>query len=229
VVADAIDAKGCAVTWVKGPYMYYQYEGENGKAGGKVSLFNAVGAGFMFLEVRKGETHPFAVYAVPTDNGMVRDYFVDVLSNRTLKFDLPALYNLVGVGDYLGEGYYGDVAFLALNRNNFHYELIVINTKNITRTYDLGRIGRTLAVVSGLALHEGYLKNVFGLGNLNGLNLDVRTNVGTLKFAISGVTLVPSTMNLLLTLTSNKMCYTAAINPLTPGGNVYLATGCLPR
>ncbi len=230
VVADAIDAEGCTVVWTNGTSVNYYYKGSNGEGKGSVSLINALGFGVVYMEVKKGETHPFVAVTLPTNEpNVVEMDFHDVLNGKVLKVKVPALYAPLGVGDYLGEGYYGDFALVALNRKNFTYELIVINTHNITRTYELVKMSRTMASVSGLALHEGYVKNVFGLGVLNGPTVDIKTNIGTLKFALEGVAIVPSRLSILLTLTKTQMCYTAAINPVALGGNVYLATGCVPR
>jgi outer membrane protein assembly factor BamB len=228
IVADTLDAEGCAVLWAKPavPKVWYEYEGVNGSANGTIDLTNATaGFGVMFVEVRKGETHPYIAVARGTDNGVVFELH-DALTGKKLSVKLPKLFSVIGVGDYLGEGYYGDVAITAFNVTKTY--LYVLNTKNVVRKFYLGEIGRSVAIVRGLAYHEGYTKNVFGLGNFVGPTVDVVTNVGTLKFAVRGITVAPSTLDILLTLTKSKMCYTAIINPLS-AGNVYLATACVPR
>ncbi|NPA85008.1 MAG: hypothetical protein GXO07_03270 [Crenarchaeota archaeon] len=229
IVVDFLDAKGCAAIWSEGPgEVSYSYSADAGKGTGKLRCAGAVSLSALFAEVGEGESRPYVYCFKPGIGSEGEVLLYDMAGGRALKAPTPprALPVATNVGDYLGEGYYGDVATLIADGNK--YSLVVLSTSNITQRFDFGEVGRTFVYVSGLALHEGYVKNVVGLGNLTGLEIDVSTNVGTLKFAIRGVTLLPSWMSVLLTLTEGKMCYTAALNPLG-AGRAYLATACLPR
>ena len=227
ILPDALDAKGCLVAWTvrMRPVVYYEYQGTNGKASGKIDLTNAMaGFGLIYLEKAPGQSEPYVVITRATGHRQVVLELNDALTEQKLNVTLPLTFTVVGAGDYLGEGYIGDFAVFAINGTRG--SLVILNTRNAVKRIDLGKIGNTVAVVKGLAYHKGYWKSVFGVGSFTSNLVDVRTNIGTFKFALNNVVIVPSTLNVLLHLGKTKLCYTAIVNQPQA---VYYSSACLKR
>ena len=227
ILPDALDAKGCLVAWTirLRPIVYYEYKGVNGKASGKINLTNAMaGFGLIYLERAPGESEPYVVVTRATGKRNVILELDDALTKQKLNVTLPLTFTVVGAGDYLGEGYIGDFAIFAINGTEGY--LVILNTKNAVKRIDLGKISNTVAVVKGLAYHKGFWKSVFGVGSFTSNLVDVRTNIGTFRFVLKNVVIVPSTLNILLHLGKTKLCYTAIVNQPSA---VYYSSACLPR
>ena len=227
ILPDALDARGCLVAWTlrMKPVVYYEYQGVNGKATGKIDLTNAMaGFGLIYLEKGPGQSEPYVVITRATGQRRVVLELNDALTGQKLNVTLPLTFTVVGAGDYLGEGYIGDFAVFAINGTRG--SLVILNTKNAVKRIDLGKIGNTVAVVKGLAYHKGYWKSVFGVGSFTSNLVDVKTNIGTFKFALKNVVIVPSTLNVLLHLGKTELCYTAIVNQPQA---VYYSSACLKR
>ncbi|UXD22635.1 hypothetical protein IPA_06870 [Ignicoccus pacificus DSM 13166] len=243
VLPDTLDAKGCIVVWQKkmDPNVYYWYKGTNGDVKGTFNPFKSQALTFaiIFMETSKGNSVPYVAYTRIGNGPKVplTMILVNPFTKENITVKLPGPYNVVGTGDFNGEGYLGDLALIAAAGKKV--DLIIINSRGTVKTIPLGQISESSALLTGLAYHKGFFKNVFGLGNFTGAMVDVKTNIGTLRFEVRGLTVAPSSLGLLISLTKTQMCYTAIINPylrnpttgqLTPtGGNVYMASGCLKR
>jgi len=205
--------------------VYYEYKGVNGEASGKIDLTNAMaGFGLIYLESSPGESEPYVVLSRATGRNQVVLELDNALNKNKLNVTLPLTFTVVGPGDYLGEGYIGDFAIFAINGTKG--SLVILNTKNAVKRYDLGKISNTVAVVKGIAYHKGYWKSVFGVGSFTSNMVDVKTNIGTFKFALNNIVVVPSTLNVLLHLGKGELCYTAIVNE--PNA-VYYSSACLKR
>ncbi len=235
---DLLDGSGCLVMWMHlaNPTMYYAYKGEGGSAQGKIDLMTMRVATFapIFLETSPYKAEPFFVLVKLAGKGLSA-FQLDlhnVLTNKTITFTLPGLYNFVGIGDYMGNGYVGDLLFLVFNRNGVKMEIFSVTGKY--QEIDLGQLRRELAIFKGI---ESYptVKALFGLGNYTNTTVTVKTNIGEMKFEIKNVPQKVSSLYLIGNLYGTRLCYAALVNPAVGGlmhqqtlvkGKVYFASGC---
>jgi hypothetical protein len=244
VVVDGLDAKGCAVLWQKrmDPNIYYWYKGAEGEAKGKINPFkeNLLSFSLLMLEVGKGATEPFLIYVTP-GNGPKEPFIMKMynpITKERVQVSLPGPFSFVGTGDFLGKGYISQIALLTRDLKG-NVQILVIAADGEHKSYEVGKLSESTALLSGLAYHKGAWKNVIGVGNFTGAYVDVKTNIGTLKFEVRGLTVAPSSLGVLISLSKTQLCYTAIINPelrnvitgqISPtSGNVYVASSCVPR
>jgi outer membrane protein assembly factor BamB len=244
VLPDLLDAQGCLVVWQRSRDLniYYWYKGVNGEFRGAVNPLKShlLTLAMPYLEVAKGESYPFII-TVSFGPSPKEPFILNVsnpLAHTKFQVALPGPYSVIGTGDYTGEGYLGDLALISGNSNNV--TMVIISSDGRAKYMPIGRIEESSAVLMGIAYHKGFTKNVFGLGNFTGAYVDVKTNIGTLKFEVRGLTVAPSNLGIVIGLSKTQMCYTAIINPFTTnvmtgqimritGSQVYVASGCAPR
>ncbi|ABU82350.1 hypothetical protein [Ignicoccus hospitalis] len=232
---DLLDGDGCLVLWLRkmSPIMYYHYKGKGGEAKGEEDLIKMKVATFapIFLENEPYSSKPYFMLISLGERGTFVLRFHDILDNETVLYSLPGIYNFVGVGDYLGNGYVGDALFLVATRRGF--EAYIFDVNNMYQNFTIGKLEPAVAVATGISL-EPKVKRVFGLGNFTNTTITIKSNVGELKFKVKNVPQEVSSLFITLTM-GKRTCYTAVVNPTVGGlttqqqvikGKVYLASGC---
>jgi len=240
VLPDAIDADGCIAIYAKPKEfnVYYWYKGKNGEAKGYYNpmKLHLTTYGPMFLEVKKGETKPYMLMIQMPAPGVMHAfnlYLVDILANRNTSFVLPGLYNIIGMGDFEGKGYVGDVAFVTMSPEGF--TLLFVNPSGWEKRINLGALSKSIAWMQGIVYRKNGFIDVLGLGNLTDTKVSVLSNLGKFHFRIENANITGSSLTIIASINGNEMCYSAVINPVTGGlvskenfnkGSVYLASGC---
>jgi len=245
ILPDTLDAKGCIVVWTKirePQTIYFWYKGEEGNVRTSINTFKERLYTFalIYLETGRGVSHPFEVLVTP-GSGMDKPLklkLIDIITKESIEGSLLGPYTAAGIGDYTNKGYLGDLALLESRARIMYIYIVGVNGKS--ELIKVGRVQESTALLSGLAYYKGSNVNVIGIGNFTGAMVDIKSNLGTLKFYVKGLTVAPSSLGILIGLGKNKMCYTAVINPetrnlitgaITPIGSekVYVASGCTSR
>ncbi len=245
---DLLDGRGCLVMWTvrSRPELYYHYKGVDGEKRGVLEVMKMRVATFIptFLEYAPYKSDPYFIMVTLANlkslqfheaKSMFKLKIWNIVSNKTVSYDVNGLYNYVGVGDFSGKGYVGDVLFLVRARNGV--EIAYYDPNGNSEIINVGNLQPSVALLQGLELSP-VKRLIFGLGNYTNSTIVVKSNAGTFKFKIENVPQKVSSLYVLATLDGNELCYTSLINPATGGllrtqtllaGKVYLAAGCSRR
>ncbi len=245
---DLLDGRGCLVMWTIRaiPNLYFHYKGVDGEKEGVLKVMEMRIATFIptFLEYAPYKSDPYFVMVALANlkslqfhqaKSMFKLKIWNLIQNKTVTYDINGLYNYIGVGDFSGKGYVGDVLFLVRARNGI--EIAYYDPNGNSNVINVGNLQRNIALLQGLELSP-VRRLIFGLGNYTNSTVVIKSNAGTFKFRIENVPQKLSSLYVLATLDGNKVCYTSLINPAVGGllrtqtllkGKVYLAAGCTKR